>query len=214
MVRHMSNPWLDIPLDEYEAHMALPSVGQAQLISRQLRNLVRQAAPQSVAVVGCAGGNGFDHLAEMAVTRVVGIDINPQYLEKARQMYAAKIPNLELYTADVQSGDSICDAVDLIYAALIFEYVDVPAAMKTLRRLCKPAGLLATLIQMPHDSLSPVSSSPYTSLERLEPAMKLVSDGDLVGHARRAGFVLDESKAVATRAGKSFTVHTFRFGVL
>jgi len=150
----------------------------------------------------------------MAVTRVVGIDINPRYLEKARQGYAAKIPNLELYTADVQSGESICDAVDLIYAALIFEYVDIPAAMKTLRSLCKPTGLLATLIQMPHDSLSPVSPSPYTSLKRLESAMKLVSDEDLVGQARRAGFVLDESKAVATRAGKDFKAHTFRFGVL
>jgi hypothetical protein len=25
------NPWLDIPLGDYEAHMALPAVGQSQL---------------------------------------------------------------------------------------------------------------------------------------------------------------------------------------
>jgi trans-aconitate methyltransferase len=210
----MTSPWLDIPLDEYEAHMALPSVGQAQLIAEQLRDLVRQAAPQSVAVIGCAGGNGFDHLAEMAVTRVVGVDINPQYLEKARQVYAAKIPNLELYTADIQSGESICDAVDLIYAALIFEYVDIPATMNTLRRLCKPTGLMATLIQMPHESLGPVSSSPYTRLKKLEPAMKLVSGEELVGEARRSGFVLEGSTAITTGAGKEFTVQIFRFGVV
>jgi len=29
----MKNPWLDIPLADYEGHMALPNVGQAQLLS-------------------------------------------------------------------------------------------------------------------------------------------------------------------------------------
>jgi hypothetical protein len=29
----MSNPWLDIPLQDCATHMALPAVGQAQLLS-------------------------------------------------------------------------------------------------------------------------------------------------------------------------------------
>lgn len=39
--------------------MALAAVGQAQLIAHELDGLVRTYAPRSVAVIGCAGGNGF-----------------------------------------------------------------------------------------------------------------------------------------------------------
>jgi hypothetical protein len=28
----MRNPWLEIRLDDYEAHMSLPSIGQAQML--------------------------------------------------------------------------------------------------------------------------------------------------------------------------------------
>jgi hypothetical protein len=31
----MSNPWLNIPLADYEGHMSLPAVGQAQMIAEQ-----------------------------------------------------------------------------------------------------------------------------------------------------------------------------------
>lgn len=31
-----SSPWLTIPLEDYEAHMALPVVGQAQMLAEQL----------------------------------------------------------------------------------------------------------------------------------------------------------------------------------
>jgi hypothetical protein len=77
----MRNPWLDIPLGDYEAHMALPAIGQSQLIADELDILVRTYAPSSVAILGCAGGNGFERLIDTSVSRVVGIDINPQYID-------------------------------------------------------------------------------------------------------------------------------------
>lgn len=30
----MKNPWLDIPLDDYEGHMTLPQVAQAQMLAQ------------------------------------------------------------------------------------------------------------------------------------------------------------------------------------
>jgi len=32
----LSSPWLTIPLEDYEAHMALPAVGQSQILAEQL----------------------------------------------------------------------------------------------------------------------------------------------------------------------------------
>src|SRR5580692_4374755 len=54
----MSNPWLDIPLEDYEGHMSLPAIGQAQMLADQLVLLIERERPTSIAVVGCAGGTG------------------------------------------------------------------------------------------------------------------------------------------------------------
>jgi hypothetical protein len=35
------NPWLEIPLEDYEGHMALPSIGQAQFLANVLGTLVQ-----------------------------------------------------------------------------------------------------------------------------------------------------------------------------
>lgn len=43
--------------------MALPTVGQSLLIANELDILVRIRSPDSVAIIGCAGGNGFDRVA-------------------------------------------------------------------------------------------------------------------------------------------------------
>jgi hypothetical protein len=50
----LSSPWLTIPLEDYEAHMALPAVGQAQMLAEQLAILIERYAPASVAVMGAA----------------------------------------------------------------------------------------------------------------------------------------------------------------
>ncbi len=41
------NPWLTIPLADYEAHMALPQVGQAQLLADLFAAELRARSPSS-----------------------------------------------------------------------------------------------------------------------------------------------------------------------
>jgi len=53
--------------------MAWPGVGQAQLLSDVFARAIEQFSPQSVAVPGCAGGNGFERIPP-SVSRVVGVD--------------------------------------------------------------------------------------------------------------------------------------------
>ncbi|MFY9641288.1 MAG: hypothetical protein WA384_03865 [Rhodomicrobium sp.] len=47
----MMNPWLEIPLKDYEAHVSLPEVAQAACLADTLDRLVRDHAPESVAVI-------------------------------------------------------------------------------------------------------------------------------------------------------------------
>jgi trans-aconitate methyltransferase len=204
------NPWLEIPLADYEAHMALPTVGQSGLIADQLESLVRKHSPCSVGILGCAGGNGFDRLVGTCVSRVVGVDINPEYVEEARGRYQGCIPGLELYIADIQTSVSLFDPVDLLYAALVLEYVDVAPTLSVLRHHCKPGGTLAVLSQLPHETMTRVSNSSYISLQLLASKMRLVSPAELQRCAGQAGFSPQQSRTVVSPVGKRFSVDEFQ----
>jgi predicted O-methyltransferase YrrM len=107
------NPWLNIPLDDYAAHMSLPAVGPAQMLADQLDHAIARWAPTSIAVIGCAGGNGLERIAAGTVGRVVAVDVNPDYIERTRVRHAQRLLGLELVCADVQSESVTYSPADL-----------------------------------------------------------------------------------------------------
>jgi hypothetical protein len=70
--------------------------------------------------------------------------------------------------------------------------------------------VLATLVQLPHESESAVTPSPYSSLQRLAPVMRLVAPNELAACAADAGFTLEDSHSIASPGGKHFAVQVFR----
>ena len=206
----MRNPWLEIPLAEYEGHMALPTVRQAEMLADELEFAVRQHSPKSIALLGCAGGNGLDRLVGTGVERVVGIDINPAYVEAVRSRFRSRIPGLELYVADIQCALPELAPVDLLFAALIFEYIDVAMTMSSLQTLCTPGGALVIILQAASSSLEAVSPSPYKSIRLLAPAMRLLDQADVQNQAIAAGFSLASCRVVNVQSGKRFIVLSFR----
>ena len=77
----MRNPWFDIPLAEYEGHMSLPEVAQAQLLGNVFEGMLKKYIPKSVAIIGCAGGNGLERISTDITNRVVAVDLNALYVE-------------------------------------------------------------------------------------------------------------------------------------
>ena len=205
----ISNPWLSIPLADYEGHMSLPAVGQAQMIAEQFDRALKRWAPARVAVIGCAGGNGLDRIAPVTVERVVAVDLNPEYIECARARHAGRLQGLELLCADVQSESLTYGPVDFTYAALLFEYVDVPSTLRTLARNSRPDAVLTTVVQLPHSIMPAVSSSPYESLVRLASVMTLVAPESLSRAAMEAGFAAADSTVIELESGKRFCVQNF-----
>jgi len=51
----MSNPWLNIPLADYEGHMCSPEVQQLDALSELFGVALGRCLPASVAVLGIAG---------------------------------------------------------------------------------------------------------------------------------------------------------------
>jgi hypothetical protein len=201
--------WLDIPLDDYEGHMSLPAVGQAPMIADQFERALMRWTPASIAVIGCAGGNGLDRIGGSTVTRIIALDVNPDYIERTRARHARRLPGLELVCADVQSESLVYGPVDFTYAALLFEYVDVPSTLKTLRRNSRPHAVLTTVLQLPHSIIPAVSPSPYGSLSRLASAMTLVTPETLSHAAGEVGFAAADSTVIELPSGKRFCVQNF-----
>jgi SAM-dependent methyltransferase len=206
----MESPWLQIPLADYEAHMAAPNVDQAVLLADAFSAVLRKFQPASVAVIGCAGGNGFDRIDPRTTPRVVGVDINPEYLDTNARRHSGSFRDFTLCNADIAGEALSLEPVDLGYAALVFESVDVARALTNLVSICRAAGHLVTVLQLPSASLAAITPTAIASIGRLAPAMKLVDPSALAELARSVGFVLLESTQVTSSAGKAFAIQVYQ----
>ena len=206
----MTNPWLHIPLEDYEGHMALPQVGQAQLLADVLAGAVEQYRPRSVAVLGCAGGNGFERLVAAGCRRVVGVDVNATYVQRARERFGGRIPQLELLAGDIQSMPLDFDPVELVYAGLLLEYVDVEVVMGRVGAMLVGGGRLVAVVQLPCAAMPEVTPSPYTSLAGLAPVMHLVEPQRLRAAAVAHGLGETGARVVTAAGGKQFSVQEFQ----
>lgn len=183
---------------------------QAALLANFFERELKTHRPKSVAVLGCAGRNGFDRIDPAVTQRVVGIDINPDFIAVARERFQRQLPGLELINADLQEGDLNVEPIDLVFAALLFEYVDADVVLASVQRLLRPRGILTTVVQLPQVDVPDVTPSPFASLQSLASCLRLVSPEFLCERAIANGFISGESFVAATMT-KSFQVQHWRW---
>jgi hypothetical protein len=138
------------------------------------------------------------------------VDINPDYIARTRARHAVQFPCLESVCADVQSVSLTYGPVDLTFAALLFEYVDLTTTLETIRRNSRSDAILTTVLQLPHSTANFVSSSPYNSLGALSSVMRLVPPDTLRKAAMELGFADVDDTQVELSSGKRFCVQHFR----
>jgi SAM-dependent methyltransferase len=201
-----SNPWLTVGIEEYEGHMATPEVGQAALLADEFRFAFERFRPQSLALIGCAGGNGLDALIGKDIDSVVCVDINPNYLRTLSSRYEGKIKGLETVCTEVETF-SFRQPLDLIFGGLIFEYTRLEEALSTLSSTLRQGGHLIALIQIKSNGVGTVSSSPYAqALTEVGNAFSYM-DPDIMSDAAIKWGMKEMSRKVITLAsGKSFSV--------
>ena len=83
MVEDASNPWLKIPAEEYEDHLSDPGVGQSRFLEKMFC--------KAMALLGCAAGNGLDHIHPERTEKITAVDINSRYLGILDKRFASKI---------------------------------------------------------------------------------------------------------------------------
>ena len=193
-----------MPPEDYEAHMASAEVGQWQVLNRILAKDLSRFQPRSLAVLGCATGNGFEHIDPRVTKRVTGIDINPGYLVRLRERHQHRLAGLDLIESDVLAVDFPSGSFDLVHAALIFEYLDPAAALARIAPWIRPGGTLTVVLQQPSERSSPVTPTPYLSLRALGSILRLIDPEELRQMALAHGLEEREARHIELKQGKSF----------
>jgi SAM-dependent methyltransferase len=207
------NPWLTISASDYEAHMGPSHADQLAPLSRILGDVCRTVRPQRVALLGCATGNGLEHIEPSVTRKVVAIDVNPEYVEVVKARYQTLGSALEVRCEDLASCVLSTGDFDLVHVALLFEYVDPAVLIPRIATWLAPEGVCACVIQLEGD-VAPVTPSPYASMAMLKKCMRLVSPAEIVRLFGKYGLAQTSSWEVPLKGGKRFHVSLYahRFG--
>jgi len=97
----------------------------------------------------------------------------------------------------------------MVFAGLIFEYVDATKLLKQALSMLKRGGRLVSVVQLP-SQIEDVTPSPYTTLKSLSSALHVVPTNEFMALARGAGFEIEAERVVTASGGKAFQVNTFQ----
>lgn len=202
-----SDPWLRIPAEDYEGHME--AAGQSAAL-RDLFSLVyAERKPLRLAVLGCTTGSDLRQVDPAVTEIVVGVDINRDYLEVARQRSMALGSRLHLIHGDVLTVELPPFQFDLVHAALLLEYVDQAALFRRIHQWLAPGGACSVVTQDPTPGVASVSNTGYESLQALGSVMCLRSAEDVARGAGEAGLRFVSRRDATLANGKRLVLSVF-----
>jgi SAM-dependent methyltransferase len=202
------NPWLAVPAGDYEGHMGVWGVDQLGPLRTILAEVYTQVRPARMAALGCGTGNGLDVVDPALTRRLVGVDLNPEYLSLAQERYPDLAAISQWMCADIERCQLDDGGFDLIHAALLFEYVDPTPLLPRIAGWLAPGGVLSVVSQLPGGD-APISNTGFSSLRKLGELMRLVAPHHLRDLAARAGLTEVSSKQIPLARAKSFQAAMF-----
>jgi len=203
-----TNPWLSIPLEDYERHMSHYQVGQSILLNSLTKKYLDETKPESVVFLGIAGGNGLEHIDNSVTKSVIGIDINQDYLNTALTRYKHTIPSLQLVNLDIVKNSGSFFEVDFIWAALILEYTGIDKVLVFCKNNIRKGGHLIVSIQSNNNKQS-VSPTGIESVKKAGEIFSIVNPEELLNKSTGAGYNLIAKEENVLPNGKS--ILTFHF---
>ncbi len=199
------NPWIAVAPADYEAHMTSPAVAQLPVLSGILARDLAALLPASLLVVGCATGNGFEHVDPRVTGRVVGIDINAAFLAVLRERHGGRLRGLDLFAADLLDPGFEPGTFELVHAALVFEHVAWELALRRIAGWVRPGGSLSVVLQLPSAEAAAVSAtSSAARYPGIAETMRLVDTALFAEAVRGLGFVTELSDRIPLPQGKAF----------
>jgi len=178
------NPWHKIKVENYENHMGHPNVLQLQMlnniIKQQIETIPKHKRSESVvSILGITNGNGLEHIKPLGIKKVIGIDINKDFLSFCKQHYNYLEDSLCLKQIDlIEQRDLAVDVLkeaDLIIANLLIEHVGLENFTSIIKSLPRHNRLISCVIQVnPDGKLSSASGYEHA----FDEVIKIVDEVD------------------------------------
>jgi len=200
------NPWAVVPAADYERHMGPEGVDQLAPLSAIFQEVYAAAQPDRLLLLGCTAGNGLEHVNPAVTKRIVGVDVNLQYLGVARQRFMGLGARLELYCGEAEKFRAAPGSFDLVHAALLFEYLHPEVLVRRIAEWLAPEGTCSVVVQLPGGEGPP---APTRTMQLIAKAMRLVPPEELTRLFEHYGLPRKRAKTVPLRFGKSFWVGVF-----
>lgn len=204
----MANPWLAIPLEDYEGHMRSDSVRQLEPLSSLFKCALDFCVPKSVAILGVAGGNGLEQIDPSTTKRIIGLDINPRYLEAARHRYGT-LSGLELCCTNLADEHLGLGPVELVHAALVFEHTGLGRCLDNAVHMVELGGKLSVVLQLPSGAEPDVALTGYSSMQSLRDCFELIDVTELCLRLEEKQFHLVHREGRSLPSGKAFWLGIF-----
>lgn len=208
MINKDENPWLKISAEDYEGHMSSPNVEQLHALSSIFANVLSKTNPKTIMFLGCTTGNGFEHLNPNV--EILGLDINQHYLDLCRSRFSSIIPKLNLVCADLNTYENDKDKFDLVYAALIFEYVDVNGLLNKIYNWVNQEKYFVAVLQLESKSNPAISKTKFDSVNLLEPIHVLVKPEYFKKICMQIGFKEVSTEIINLPGEKDFLIIIFK----
>jgi SAM-dependent methyltransferase len=200
------NPWTVVPASDYERYMGPEGLDQLAPLSAIFQESYVAVQPDRLLLLGCTTGNGLEHVNPAVTQRIVGVDVNLQYLGIARQRYFHLGPRLELYCQEAEKFRATPGSFDLVHAALLFEYLHPEVLVRRISEWIADDGICSVVLQLPGGEGPP---PPTKTMQIIQKAMKLVPPDELTRLFDHYGLPCKRARAVSLKHGKAFWVGAF-----
>lgn len=180
------NPWENISLSDYENHMSMDGIRQLQALNEIMREQLSPRGAKTAMILGIAGGNGLEHIAETDFERVYGVDVNKAYLDECSRRYPHLKNTLHTIRADLTDDGIRLPKAELLIANLLIEYIGYERFV----RICKQVEpkRVSCVIQVNLNDLF-VSESPYShSFDCLNDVYCQIGEHRLTENMQKIGY--------------------------
>jgi SAM-dependent methyltransferase len=202
----MTNPWLTISYSDYENHML--EVGQTQILSKLTDYYLKEYKPTSFVLIGCATGNGLEHVDSEITKNVFAVDINADFLEQTKIRFENKIQNLTICCIDLQNDKLCFSNIDLVFCGLILEYVEPEKVLRNICEIMNEHGKIVIIIQE-NKQTSFVTKTKYKSLRSLTNFANEISEKRISSICENINLKIVHKLEIQLNDKKSFIVLAF-----